>query len=93
MQRTTILTGRPVAQLQQDLADAQQAYIDLSTGAKGETYSYTQGNGGGKSVTYTRANLAALVALIGLLQQQLGIVRHARRPSRPLFVNGGSRRW
>ncbi|WP_077556682.1 gpW family head-tail joining protein [Rhodanobacter sp. B04] len=67
--------------LQASLAVAQQAYIDLSTGAKGESYSYTQGDGA-KSVTYTRANLPALANMIQLLQSQLGIVSRARRPVR-----------
>ncbi len=71
--------GLTTAQLQANLAAAQQAYIDLSTGAKGESYSYTQGDGA-KSVTYTRANLAQLTALIQLLQAQLGVVPRPRRP-------------
>ena len=81
---TSILAGRSPAQLQADLAAAQQAYIDLSTGAKGESFSYTQGDGA-KSVTYTRANLPALVALIRELQAQLGLIRRPRRPIRFLF--------
>lgn len=79
--QTSLLAGRSTAQLQTDLNNAQQAYIDLSSGAKGETYSYTQGDGS-KSVTYTRANLGDLAALIRMLQQQLGIVTRARRPVR-----------
>ena len=78
---SSILAGRSTVQMQADLAAAQQAYIDLSTGAKGETYSYTQGDGA-KSVTFTRANLQQLVALIKLLQQQLGILPRTRRPAR-----------
>ena len=53
--RTNNLTGVAPATLQQWLADAQQALHDLSTGAKGESFSYTQGDGS-KSVTYTRAD-------------------------------------
>ena len=75
----SLLAGRSTTQLQVDLAAAQQAYIDLSTGAKGESFSYTQGDGS-KSVTYTRANLADLSSLIRLLQAQLGIVCRGRRP-------------
>ncbi len=78
---TSLLAGRSTAQLQTDLANAQQAYIDLSTGAKGENYSYTQGDGA-KAVTYTKANIESLTALIRMLQQQLGIVSRARRPVR-----------
>lgn len=81
---TSLLAGRPTAQLQQDLANAQQAYIDLMTGSKGESYSYTQGDGT-KSVTYTRANVAQLASMIQLLQAQLGIVARPRNPIRPLF--------
>jgi hypothetical protein len=81
---TSLLAGRSTAQLQTDLANAQQAYIDLSTGAKGESYSYTQGDGA-KSVTYTQANLGALTALIRTLQLQLGIVTRARKPVRFRF--------
>jgi hypothetical protein len=64
--------------LQTALRAAQQAYIDLSTGAKGESYAYTQGDGS-KSVTYTKADLPALSALIQSLQAQLGIVVRPRR--------------
>jgi hypothetical protein len=81
---TSLLAGRSTQQLQTDLQNAQQAYIDLSTGAKGESFSYTQGDGA-KSVTYTRANLPQLAALIQLLQAQLGIVPRPRRPIRPIF--------
>lgn len=78
---TSLLAGLPTASLQASLAAAQQAYIDLSTGAKGESYSYTQGDGT-KSVTYTRANLPQLANVIQLLQSQLGIVSRARQPIR-----------
>lgn len=81
MNNPSLLAGRSTVQLQADLAAAQQAYIDLSTGNKGESYSYSQGDGS-KSVTYTRANLAQLVALIRDLQAQLGIIARARRPVR-----------
>lgn len=76
---TSLLAGRSTVQLQADLAQLQQAYIDLSSGGKGESYSYTQGDGA-KAVTYTRANLAQLAAAIQLVQSQLGIVCRARRP-------------
>lgn len=81
---TSILAGRSTVQLQADLAALQQAYLDLSSGAKGETYSYTQGDGA-KAVTYTRANLADLVAAIRTVQAQLGIVLQPRRPARFRF--------
>lgn len=78
---TSLLAGRSTTQLQADLNAAQQAYIDISSGAKGESYSYTQGDGS-KSVTYTRTNLAQLAALIRMLQMQLGVVTCGRRPAR-----------
>jgi hypothetical protein len=83
-QNTGLLAGLPTAKLQQALADAQQAYLDLSTGAKGASYSYTQGDGA-KSVTYTQTNIAQLSALIRQLQAQLGIVSRTRRPVRFRF--------
>ena len=67
------------AALQQALNAAQQAYIDISTGAKGESYSYAQGDGA-RSVTYSKANIAELSALIRQLQMQLGLIKRARRP-------------
>ena len=81
---SSLLAGRSADQLRADLVAAQQAYIDLSTGNKGEDYSYTQGDGT-KSVKYTKANLGELAALIQLLQAQLGVVQRPRRPIRPVF--------
>jgi hypothetical protein len=84
IQNTGLLAGMPMAKLQAALAEAQQAYLDLSTGAKGASYSYTQGDGA-KSVTYTQTNIAQLSALIRQLQAQLGIVNRTRRPVRFRF--------
>jgi hypothetical protein len=78
---TGLLAGMSRDVLQANLAKAQQAYIDLLSGAKGESYSYTQGDGS-KSVTYTRGNIEALAGLIQTLQSQLGVVQRARRPMR-----------
>lgn len=83
-QRIGILAGVQTSALQTSLANAQQAYIDLSSGAKGESYSYTQGDGS-KAVTYTKANISDLVALIQMLQSQLGITSRPRRPIRFRF--------
>ena len=80
---TSLFAGMTTAALQTALANAQQAYLDLSTGAKGESYSYTQGDGS-KSVTYTRTNLQSLAALIRQLQQQLGMIHRGRRPVGPI---------
>jgi len=79
-----LLAGVQTSALQAALKAAQQAYMDLSTGAKGESYSYTQGDGS-KSVTYTKADLPALSAYIQSLQVQLGIVRRPRRAIVPRF--------
>jgi len=82
----SIFAGMSTAQLQSALAAAQQAYLDLSTGAKVVTASYTQGDGA-KSVTYTAAQLPQLTALIRSLQAQLGLLPNggARRPIRFVF--------
>jgi hypothetical protein len=86
--RTSILEGVSVAQLQTQLSQMQRAYLDLSSGAKGESYSYTQGEGG-RSVTYTRTNVADLVQAILGVQRQIdmltGVRVNRRRPIRPFF--------
>lgn len=78
-QITTLLTGMSTEQLQVALSQAQQAYIDLSTGAKGISFSYTQGDGT-RTVTYQQTSLGDLLALIQTIQAMLGISR--RRPIR-----------
>ena len=83
-QKVSILSGMSTAALQAALAAAQQAYLDLSTGAKGESYSYTQGDGA-RAVTYSKANIPQLIALIKQLQMQLGLIRRTRQPLRFLF--------
>ena len=75
----SILAGVDPSTLQTWLTQAQQAYQDLRTGAKVEVAAYTQGDGGQKSVTYTRANIDQLATWIGELQAALGIRTHARR--------------
>lgn len=82
--QASILAGMNTGALQANLTTLQQAYIDLTTGAKVEVAAYTQGDGS-KSVTYTRANLAALVAAIKLIQAQLGIIANPRKPTRFAF--------
>lgn len=76
--QTSIFTGMTPAQLQAALASAQAAYLALMTGSKGESFSYTQGDGT-KSITYTRTNVQQLTVLIRQLQQALGIIPRARR--------------
>ena len=77
----TILAGMSVDVLTAQLSVMQQAYLDLSTGAKGEEYSYTQGDGA-KSVTYTRTNLAALGQAIISVQTQIDLINGSRRGRR-----------
>lgn len=80
-QNTSLFAGMSTDKLRAALAEAQQAYLDLSSGAKGASYSYTQGDGS-KSVTYTQTNIAQLAALIRQLQAQLGLIGRTRRPVR-----------
>jgi len=82
--QTSIFAGMTKAQLQAALTAAQQAYLDLSLGAKAVTLSYAQG-AGSKSVTYQQTSLPNLTALIKQMQMQLGLVRHARGPMRPVY--------
>lgn len=81
---TSILAGMDDTVLRTNLTKMQQAYLDLSTGAKGENYSYTQGDGA-KAVTYTKANIGDLVMAIRIVQRQLGIIPHARHAIGPSF--------
>ncbi|WP_110947425.1 gpW family head-tail joining protein [Pseudomonas bohemica] len=80
--RLNNFSGVPQETLQLWLTQSQQALHDLSTGGKGESYRYTQGDGS-KSVTYTRANLGDLQAHINALLYALGMRR--RRAIRPVF--------
>ena len=78
---SSLLAGMPRESLQISLTNAQQAYIQLSTGGKVENATYTQGDGS-KSITYTRANIAQLANVIMMLQKQLGIDVRPRQPLR-----------
>lgn len=82
---TSLLAGSMTdEQLRDALQKAQQAYIDLTTGSRGVSFSYSQG-GGTRSVSYQQSSLADLLALIQLLQAQLGIVARPRKPVRFRF--------
>ncbi|WP_369171676.1 gpW family head-tail joining protein [Klebsiella variicola] len=82
---TSLLAGGVTdEQLRDALQKAQQAYIDLTTGSRGVSFSYTQGDGT-RSVSYQQSSLADLLALIQLLQAQLGIVARPRKPVRFRF--------
>ena len=65
----SLLAGRPVATLQSDLAVAQQAYVDLSSGSKVVSATPIAQGAGSRSVTYTPADMGALQNLIRSLQQ------------------------
>ncbi|NHB89599.1 MULTISPECIES: gpW family head-tail joining protein [Photorhabdus] len=83
--KTSLLAGAMTReQLQDALTKAQQAYIDLASGQRGVSFSYTQGDGT-RSVSYQQSGIADLMALIQLLQAQLGIVARPRRPVRFRF--------
>lgn len=82
---TSLLAGGMTdEQLRDALQKAQQAYIDLTTGSRGVSFSYTQGDGT-RSASYQQSSLADLLALIQLLQAQLGIVARPRKPVRFRF--------
>ncbi|MCW9411549.1 phage head-tail adapter protein [Klebsiella quasipneumoniae] len=82
---TSLLAGSMTdEQLRDALQKAQQAYIDLITGSRGVSFSYSQGDGT-RSVSYQQSSLADLLALIQLLQAQLGIVARPRKPVRFRF--------
>lgn len=76
--QTSVLAGMDTSVLQVRLAQMQQDYLDLMSGAKVVSASYTQGEGG-KSVTYDRTNIAQLTMAIRQLQAQLGIICSPRR--------------
>lgn len=80
----SIFAGLSQEVLQANLTAAQQAFIELSTGARVVTASYTQGDGS-RSVTYNQASIANLQMLIRQLQAELGIIDAPRRTIRPLF--------
>lgn len=67
------LYGMTQQQLQAALANAQQAYLALMSGARTVTLSYSQGDGS-KSVSYDRVEggIAQLRILIQELNQALG---------------------
>lgn len=68
-------------QLRSALTLAQQAYLELSTGAKGVSFSYAQADGT-RSVSYQPTDIGQLASLIQLLQAQLGVVSRPRRTLR-----------
>jgi hypothetical protein len=75
---SSLLAGMDDTVLRQRLQQMQQDYLDLSSGRKVQSASYTQGDGG-KNVSYTQATIGQLVMAIRQLQAQLGIVDTPRR--------------
>ncbi len=86
--RPSILDGVALSTLQAQLAQMQQAYLDLMSGAKIVSASYSQANGS-RAVTYTQANIADLVqAIIGVqtqIDQLTGVQCNRRAPVAPFF--------
>lgn len=83
--KTGLLTGGMTDEQKRDaLTKAQQAYIDLASGRRGVSFSYSQGDGT-RTVTCQQSSLADLAQLIQLLQAELGIVPRPRRPVRFRF--------
>lgn len=75
---TSILAGMDDAALQAYLTALQTAYVELSTGAKVSTVSYSQA-GGAKSVTFTQTDLTKVTMAIRQVQAQLGLIPSRRR--------------
>jgi hypothetical protein len=88
MTRTSILDGISAPALQAQLTSLQTAYLALMAGGKIASASYTQGDGG-RSVTYTQANIADLTQAILTVQTQIdrlnGVCINRRPPLRPYF--------
>lgn len=82
---TSLLAGSMTdEQLRDALQKAQQAYIDLTTGSRGVSFSYSQGRRDTVGILSAKL-LSGLLALIQLLQAQLGIVARPRKPVRFRF--------
>lgn len=71
--KTTLLTGMSKEQLEAALEVAQQAYLELASGNKGVSFSYSQGDGT-RSVSYQKTQLSDLLALIQMIQAELGLI-------------------
>jgi hypothetical protein len=88
MQRTSILDGLSLPVLQARLTALQLALLDLESGAKVATASYTQGDGA-RTVSYTQADRVSLRQTILSVQAQIdrltGACVNRRAPLRPFF--------
>lgn len=72
MNNSGVLAGMTREQLQSALNQAQTAYIELLSGSRGVSFSYTQGDGT-RSVTYSQATASDLLGLIQTIQRALGL--------------------
>ena len=73
----SVFDGMSQDQLKAALSAAQTALIELQTGGRAVTLSYTQGDGA-KSITRKMGTVAECSALIRQLQMALGIARPRR---------------
>lgn len=80
----SVLSGMTTLQLTTALTNAQQAYVDLMTGARTIRLTYEQGDGK-KSVDYDKVDISQLQFFIKMLQSQLGLPVQTRRPLRFRF--------
>lgn len=82
------LDGISLADLQSQLTAAQTAYLQLMSGRRVVTLSYTQGSGS-KSVTYQQSSAPNVLALIMSLQSAIakaqGQSTRVRAPMRAFF--------
>ncbi|MBU9550398.1 gpW family protein [Burkholderia multivorans] len=76
--------GRSRADLQAQLTALLMAYDQLAEGQSVASASYSQSDGS-RSVTFRQTDLGLLDGLISKLQEQLGIVRRARRQIRFVY--------
>ena len=88
MARTSIYDGLDVATLQARLTALQTALLDLESGAKVVTASYTQGDGA-RQVTYSQTDRVSLTQTILAVQTQIdrlnGVCVNRRAPIVPYF--------
>ncbi|HDR9093366.1 gpW family head-tail joining protein [Burkholderia vietnamiensis] len=76
--------GRSRADLQAQLTALLKAYDQLAAGQMVASANYSQSDGS-RSVTFRQTDLGTLDGLISKLQEQLGIVRRARRQIRFVY--------
>jgi hypothetical protein len=80
----SIFAGMSPSDLQAQLTALQQAYLELQSGERLVSASYSQGDGT-KNVSFAPTDMARLTATIRQLQQELGIIPRARRSLRFVY--------